>query len=87
MLMLALLTLGLIAATWFLLYVMQRGFERGISWFDDRNAERERALAARRAHFIKQHQGQARQAQTESAPARAPSVKDDDEEWAEYIDV
>lgn len=78
---LVLLTLALIVVTGFLFLLMQIGFIRGIAWFDEHNKERERNYAEARARYIK-----ARQAQTRRHAARPASVEDQ-EEWAEYIDV
>jgi len=84
MMTLVLLALGLIVATWFLWFILERGFMSGISWFDDRNAEREREAEKQRAR-IKERARATKLARY--GRASAPVKREDDEEWAEYIDV
>ncbi len=86
MLSLVLLTIGLSVASCVLILLLHYGFVRGISWFDDRSTQREHL----RDEAHRQFGGKRRAATNNPAPTHdvtAKVVREDDEEWAEYIDV
>lgn len=81
MVTLVLITLALSFASFAIVALLHRGFVRSVSWFDNRNAEKERARIEAHRSFLAQR----RKRTPEIAPHR--EQQDDTEEWAEYIDV
>ena len=77
---LVLLTLALSFAGFAIVALLHRGFVSSVSWIDDRNADKERARLEAHRRFI------ARQRNPTPKPAPRP-VQQDEDEWAEYIDV
>lgn len=74
---LVLLTLALSFAGFAIVALLHRGFVSGVSWFDDRNAEKERARLEAHRRFVAQQR----------TPKPASRMEQQDDEWAEYIDV
>jgi len=77
---LVLLTLALSFAGFAIVALLHRGFVSSVSWFDDRNSDKERARIEAHKRMVAQQRRRAH----EPEPRKE---QPDEDEWAEYIDV